>query len=429
MMNRRNFLKATAAASLFATNPGLLRAATNYQGKFLVTVHAAGGWDPTSFCDPKMNVPGERIINNWATTNSTQTAGNINYAPFADNAAFFNTHFRKMLVFNGIDVKSNSHTTGTMNNMTGIMKDGYPSLAAIVAASNKTEELMPWLTSSSRAKSGKLLPPSVIANSRAIADLKKLAKPNLFRADRTDTYLKDDELALIRQFRQNQGNARANDLQEILKQRAQYTNYLNSTYSDGSFEQYLTLLETVDTKGLNTNTRYYGQAASIMSAFKAGISLSADISIGGFDTHGNHDVNHARALTRVTTTVDLLWYIAEQYNIQDRLLVHIISDFGRTNRYNGGNGKDHWSITSSVLMGNNPTWGNRVVGSSNEAHRAEKINFNNLQVNNVSGTVIEPRHIMTALRQHMNVESQPGSLKFDLNTSETPDFFNPGLMT
>lgn len=429
MMNRRNFLKASAAASLFATNPTFVKAATNYTGKFIVTVHAAGGWDPTSFCDPKMNVPGERIINNWASTNSTQTAGNINFAPFAGNDTFFRAHFRKMLVINGIDGKTNSHSTGTMNNMTGIMKDGYPSLAALVAASNKTQELMPWLAGSSRPKSGKLLPPSSIAGSGALASLKRLANPNLYRTDRTETYLKADELALIRQFRSTQGSARANDLKQILKQRSQYDSFINATYSDGSFEQYLSLLETVDTKGLSTNNRYYGQAASVISAFKAGVSLSADIAIGGFDTHGNHDVRHATALNNVTTTVDLLWYIAEQYNIQDRLIVHIISDFGRTNRYNDGNGKDHWSITSSVLMGDNPTWGNRVVGSSDESHLAQKIDFNTLQVDSTNGTTLEPRHVMTALRQHMNVDAQPGSVKFDLNTAETPDFFNPAIMT
>jgi len=427
-MNRRNFIKSTAAATLFATNPGLINAATNYQGKFLVTVHAAGGWDPTSFCDPKINVPGERIINNWATSNSVQTAGNIKYAPFAGNAAFFQAHYRKMLVVNGIDVKSNSHSSGTSNNMTGVLKPGYPSLAALLAANNKTQELMPWLAGTSRPKSGKLLAPSTIASSSAIASLKRLAKPNLYRTDRTDTYLQSDELALIRQFRQNQGSARASDMRELLKQRSQYASYLSSTYSDGTFEQYLTLLETVDMKGLNPGTRYFSQAASSIAAFKAGVSLSSDIAIGGFDTHSNHDVNHARALTRVTQTVDLLWYIAEQYNIQDRLIVHIMSDFGRTNRYNNGSGKDHWSITSGVIMGNNPTWGNRVVGASNSAHRAQKINFNTLQ-RDTNGSAIEPRHVMTALRQHMSLDGHPNSIKFDLNTPQTPDFFNPSIMT
>lgn len=426
-MKRRDFLKATAAAGLFASFPKFSNAA-DYQGKFLVTLHAQGGWDPTSFCDPKMNVTGERIINNWATTNTTQTVGNINYAPFADNDAFFKAHFRKMLVINGIDVKSNSHETGTLNNLTGIMKDGYPSLAALLAASNKTQELMPWLASTSNPKSGKLLPPSVIASSGQINSLKRLANPNLFQSGRTDQFVQDDELALIRQFRQNQTTPRSNDMQQLAKQRAQYKNYLASTFSDGRFEEFINLFETADTNGLDVNNRNFGQAVSCVAAFKAGVSISADIGVGGFDTHSNHDVRHASALTNLTRAADLLWHMAEQFNIQDRLVVHIISEFGRTNRYNADNGKDHWSITSNVIMSNDTGLGNRVVGSSNEFHIANKIDFNNLQQSD-AGIRIEPKHVMTALRERMNVESQAQSLKFDLSAGTLPDIFNPGLMT
>lgn len=427
-MKRRDFLKATAATSLFASFPSLIKASSDYTGKFIVTVLASGGWDPTSFCDPKMNVAGERIINNWATTASTQTAGNINYAPFADNAAFFQAHYRKMLIINGIDVRSTSHSTGRQNNITGIKESGYPSLAALFAASYKSQQLMPWLVTS-RPQSGKLLAPSTIANSSALNALKKLANTNKYRTDRADTFLQNDEQALIRQFRKNRASSLAADTKQIAKQRKQYNDFLASSYSDGSFERFLTLLENVDTKGRNTNTSYFGQAASTMAAFKAGISLSADISIGGFDTHGNHDVNHARALTRVTQTVDLLWYMAEQYNIQNRLVVHIISDFGRTNRYNSGNGKDHWSITSNVIMANDPGWGNRVVGSTDGAHYARKIDFNSLQQDTANGANIEPRHVMSALRQQMSIDALPPSSQFDLSTSSTPDFFNPSVMT
>ncbi len=419
----------TAATSLFASFPALLKANSDYQGKLVVTVFARGGWDPTSFCDPKMNAAGERIINNWAAANSIQTAGNINYAPFADNDAFFQAHFQKMLVINGIDVKSNGHSTGTLNNMTGIMKDGYPSIAALFAASNKSQQLMPWLAGTSRPNSGKLLVPSTMANRSELDRLKRLALPNRFRTGRTDVYLQNEELALLRQFRQTQGTARMNDAQQMPKQRRQYQDFLAATYSDGSFENFINLLETADTKGLNPNNRFFGQAASTMAAFKAGISLTADISVSGFDTHGTHDTRHASALTNLTTTVDLLWYMATQYNIEDRLVVVISSDFGRTNRYNDGNGKDHWSITSSIIMENNPSWGNRVVGTTDGAHFASKINFNNLQEDNASGTTIEPKHLMTAMRSYLNIETQPASLRFDLDVAAVPDFFNPALMT
>ena len=80
-------------------------------------------------------------------------------------------------------------------------------------------------------------------------------------------------------------------------------------------------------------------------------------------------------------------------------------------------------------MANNPTWGNRVVGATDSAHRATKINFTDLQQNNAGGTSIEPKHVMTAMRSFLNVDTQPASIKFDLSATTVPDFFNPGLMT
>ena len=43
-------------------------------------------------------------------------------------------------------------------------------------------------------------------------------------------------------------------------------------------------------------------------------------------------------------------------------------DFGRTNFYNDGNGKDHWPIGSYMIMEKDAPWGNRVVGLTDELH-------------------------------------------------------------
>jgi len=161
-MNRRDFLKATAASSLFAASPKLLMANTDFNGPLVVTVFAHGGWDPTSFCDPKMNMPGEKIINNWAKTHDSQKVGNIQYAPFGENKSFFESHYKKMLVINGIDVKTNSHMAGELYNMTGTMGDGFPGIAALYASVNKSRQIMPWVADKFRPKSGSLIAPAFL---------------------------------------------------------------------------------------------------------------------------------------------------------------------------------------------------------------------------------------------------------------------------
>ncbi len=61
-------------------------------------------------------------------------AGNIPYAPFADNEAFFEKHHDKMPVINGVDFQTNSHTTGIVHGWSGRTGRGYPSLTALLAA-------------------------------------------------------------------------------------------------------------------------------------------------------------------------------------------------------------------------------------------------------------------------------------------------------
>ena len=85
-MRRRTLLQGLLAAGVMA--PGFrlpLVHAADYRGKLFVFVQADGGWDPTSFCDPKANTPGEPVINHWAERDEVRQAGRIPYAPFARN--------------------------------------------------------------------------------------------------------------------------------------------------------------------------------------------------------------------------------------------------------------------------------------------------------------------------------------------------------
>ena len=121
--------------------PTLASAATPFAGKFVVTIQAVGAWDVTCFCDPKENQPGEMPITNWSKNNETQSAGNIRFAPFANNEAFFKKHASKMLVINGVDSQTNAHGIGETVNWSGRTAAGYPTLTALYSAINA-----PWCT-------------------------------------------------------------------------------------------------------------------------------------------------------------------------------------------------------------------------------------------------------------------------------------------
>ena len=97
-MQRRNFVKGVLAVGAASGFRVPLAHATDYTDKLFVFVQAEGGWDPTSFCDPKTNTTGERKINNWADNDEIREAGNIRYAPFANNQAFFDKYYQRILV-------------------------------------------------------------------------------------------------------------------------------------------------------------------------------------------------------------------------------------------------------------------------------------------------------------------------------------------
>ena len=55
-MNRRDFFELTGCLGLAATSlPALAQAQSgpSYDGPLFLSIHCGGGWDPTSFSDPK----------------------------------------------------------------------------------------------------------------------------------------------------------------------------------------------------------------------------------------------------------------------------------------------------------------------------------------------------------------------------------------
>ena len=121
------------------------------------------------------------------------------------------------------------------------------------------------------------------------------------------------------------------------------------------------------------------QAQLTVLAFRTGVAVSADLYLGGFDTHATHDVDQGWLLGNLTDGVDYLWDYAEWHGVADRMVVVMGSDFGRTNLYNSQDGKDHSPIGSYVIMEKNQPWTNRVVGETDGLHFAQRFPFSNTE--------------------------------------------------
>ena len=68
-LSRRRLLKLAGWSAVASSLPLGFRsyaATEGYSGPLYICLQVNGGWDVTSFCDPKLNQPGQEPINTWA---------------------------------------------------------------------------------------------------------------------------------------------------------------------------------------------------------------------------------------------------------------------------------------------------------------------------------------------------------------------------
>ena len=430
-MRRREVLKCMLAAfgGVAAGFRLPFAGAADYQDKLFVFVQADGGWDPTSFCDPKSNTLGEPIINHWAENDEIRQAGNIAYAPFANNEAFFEKYYRRMLVINGVDAQTNSHTVGILHNWSGRNSEGYPAMTALLAASYGSDLPVAYLSFGGYSRTGGTIRYTRLNDAEL---LRIIATPDI--ADEEYRYIGKADWASLRS-RQAVTAKRLASASGLLPVEARNRALYRSAFaaSEG-LKAYADAIPTADQleqrvvfttpSGSTYWSELRRQAQLAVLAFKTGVAVSADLRLGGFDTHDTHDADQGALMADLTDSVDYLWEYAEEHGVADRLVVVMGSDFGRTNFYNSQDGKDHWPIGSYVVMEKNQSWTNRVVGETDELHFAKKINPATLERDDTNGTIIYPKHVHKALRRYLGIENSPGALRFPFSNTEDFEFFS-----
>ena len=155
------------------------------------------------------------------------------------------------------------------------------------------------------------------------------------------------------------------------------------------------------------------QADIALAAFKAGVCVSANLSIGQFDSHANNDPDQMKLIPEFLAGIDYLVSKSEELKIRDKLVVIIQSEMGRTPNYNKGNGKDHWSIGSIMFVGEG-IQGNRVIGATDEKQFLVPINPKSLATDAENGIRVRPEHIHASLRQIAGIGDHPFSKQFPL---------------
>jgi hypothetical protein len=416
---RRDFLKLCALAGLGLAAP-LSRPQTSrasleakpYEGPYYVVFNASGGWDTTYLMDPK----GVEGINRLYQQGDILTHGAHQYAPTAkhvkegmSNEDFYAAYGDELLVLNGLDYSVNNHSPGARYMATGKLDSmAYPTFAALVAACQGPACPISYLTFGNYSATGNLVAmsripyvPSLqrIANADAVEGNVKAPYHDTFALDRIEQAL----------AQQNEAQAKAPRLPRA--KRAE--NMLYAAQVNSKALQRITpyIPATIPKERLSQ------QAEIALASFKAGVCVSANLTIGQFDSHANNDVDQMKLIPEFLAGIAYLLRRAEELKIREQMVVIVQSEMGRTPTYNQGNGKDHWSIGSIMLLGRGIK-GNRVIGATDEKQFHVPIDPRTLARDREKGIRVRPEHIHAALREFAGIADHPFSAKFPLGVAK-----------
>ena len=405
-MDRRTFLKGAASAGLMlipalsGTSRSRANSAlsdTGYDGPLFVMVNAMGGWDPTLLCDPKGrngdDDPGP--VNRTYDQSEILTRGNLSFAPVGANEMFFDKYYESLLVINGIDMQTNGHDNGLNHMWSGSLSGSFPSFAAMVAGTFGPSLPVSYITFGGYDNTD-----SLVARSRFgdAAVLGNIVRPETGRfGSRYHSELADEAIARARAER-DADQLRATRLPHRRRAMDMFFSARSGVSVLEQLEEYLP--EPLDV----SDNPLIHQAQVAIAAYRANICVAVNMNIRGFDTHGNHDDTHIPRLERLLLGVDFLMEEAARQGVADKVVVVMGSDLGRRPWYNQENGKDHWSISSMMLMGSGII-GNRVVGLTDGEIRPALLNPDTLMPDE-QGVRITPSDIHAALRSLAGIDEE-----------------------
>lgn len=445
-MRRRSFLKHLAASGLALNLPvisGNLHA-SSLPEKFLIVVHANGGWDPTSLCDPKglNEAYADRSSFHNGSTNSvalnpSKKIGDIRWSDIPDVEGldwsvaqrsqtqidgFFSAYGDRLTVINGIDTSTNSHNVGRRHVWSGHIDVSHPSISAYYAGA-----VAPYLPMAFMSNGGFDYTGSVVARTRAKSPtlISEISEPNVTYGGRNVLHVDDNmdvyaEVMLAQKARL-QRQLQSETLEKRRSQLGQLFGVRSSEADLGAMAPYLADIQDNvspdDHWNVDRADNFKIQAQIVAAAMKANLAVSANLYMPGFDTHDRHDAVSYPQMGDLLEGIHYLMVVLEHLGIREKVTVVMGSDFGRTPFYNAGKGKDHWPLTSMmVLQGGNTVTNGRVFGATSDDFNVEKINVTS-GLPDSSGLVLEPAHVNQELRKLLGVADHPLAELFPLPES------------
>lgn len=412
---RRRFLKGALAAGAVAALPAASRLghAQNMPSsvplgskKRMVLLLAAGGWDPTYNIDPK---PGRAAVD-VPEGNLVEHAGIPIWSAAARPSvdAFFTRYGTNTAVLNGLQTRSFVHSDCMKRVLTGSPSETTPDFCAVTAFEHAAELPVPYLALGAQARSGPLA--AITGRTGSVNQLSALVDPAArypfvngdgeFRADLT-LDARPEESDLVRTYL----TASAERLRKTRGQRG-YNRKRVDDFSD-SLTRADRLRDFAQQYGLGGTDYTLDIAVQVplaVSALRDGLSHTVTLEVNGWDSHQNNaqqGPRHEVLFGSLTALVEAL----EREQMLDDTLVVVMSEMGRTPRLNGEMGKDHWPVTSAMLVGGGVR-GGRVLGGSTDELDADLVDFADGTLKS-SGQQVEASNLVAGLLSHCGVDPEP----------------------
>lgn len=358
---RRNLLAGGAAATGAALLGGRPARAAIGDPKNLLIVGAVGGWDTTYSIDPKpTNLP---MIDAPEGTIEEVSGIPLLTDPSRPNIrGYFEDFGAITAVVNGVQTSSISHTSGYRKIMTGTSELSSPDVAAITAFEHGSDLAAPYLVLGTVSFSGPY--GSAVTRTGTLNQLSTLVDPTLGFPLATgepanSRYVPGSiERGMIEShvrgraetFLQRRGGLGRND------QRGR--DYVNA------IDRAALLKDIEEIQAVNFTQSLDAQVDMAVDAFDSGMSQAVQIELSGFDTHvGN--VGQGPIQEQLFTQLRRLIGRLDNRGLLEDTVVVVLSELGRTPLLNAEAGKDHWPVTSAMVIGTEVA-GGQAIGATND---------------------------------------------------------------
>lgn len=406
-MRRRDLLKGSALLGAAALVPSFFGAraarAQASSARKLVMVLNSGGWDQTFALDPK---PGLPLID--APPGALRSFGDVTIWSDASRPnvdTFFEKWAANACIINGVQVRSFVHTDCMKRMLTGSPSETTPDMGAIAAFELAPELPVPYLALGQFSRSGPLA--AISGRAGTSNQLQSLVDPVAAYFPPDGSFVPDfgmipsqSEETLVKRYL----DATAQRQKATRGQRG---------YNKKRIDDFIASLDRSDTlarfvrEGTSLGERGYTvdldvQIPLAVQALRDGLSHTTMLQSGfSWDTH-TVNANQGPFYDSLFGSLDVLMQELQDNDLLDTTTVMVLSEMGRTPKLNAEEGKDHWPVTSCMLLGAGVR-GGKVLGGTNDELGAQSMDLETGEVD-ASGAQLQSANLVAGVLENLGVD-------------------------